>query len=59
MPQAASHGITISYDEVGAREPALLMMPGWCADRSAFIIPSMVSGRKAGREDPFPDARGT
>lgn len=28
--------IPIAYDDQGQGEPALLCMPGWCADRSAF-----------------------
>jgi pimeloyl-ACP methyl ester carboxylesterase len=26
-----------SYDDVGSSEPALLLLPGWCADRSVYL----------------------
>ncbi len=29
--------IRIAYDDQGQGEPALLCLPGWCADRSAFV----------------------
>ncbi len=28
--------VSIAYDDLGQGEPALLCLPGWCADRSAF-----------------------
>jgi pimeloyl-ACP methyl ester carboxylesterase len=36
MAETYSNGIRISYDDLGQREPALLMMPGWCANRTMF-----------------------
>jgi len=36
MQTARSSGLTISYDDTGAGEPALLLLPGWCASRAAF-----------------------
>lgn len=36
MPEAPSHGTTISYDDRGRGEPALLLMPGWCGSRQVF-----------------------
>ncbi len=36
MPRATSDGVQISYDDQGQGEPALLCLPGWCSDRSAF-----------------------
>jgi pimeloyl-ACP methyl ester carboxylesterase len=36
MPEVNSRGTTISFDDKGAGEPALLFMPGWCGSRSVF-----------------------
>lgn len=36
MPEAQSGGVKIDYADLGQGEPALLLMPGWCATRSAF-----------------------
>lgn len=36
MPHANSAGVEIAYDDFGKGEPALLLMPGWCANRTAF-----------------------
>jgi pimeloyl-ACP methyl ester carboxylesterase len=40
--------IRIEYDDLGAGEPAMLMMPGWCAPRSVFdalATAAAISGR--------------
>ncbi len=40
-------GIRISYDDLGRGEPALLCLPGWCADRSVFTeLVGACSGRR-------------
>jgi pimeloyl-ACP methyl ester carboxylesterase len=36
MPYTDSAGFQIAYDDLGKGEPALLLMPGWCAHRTAF-----------------------
>jgi pimeloyl-ACP methyl ester carboxylesterase len=36
MGQTSCDGLTISYDDAGQGEPALLCLPGWCASRRAF-----------------------
>jgi pimeloyl-ACP methyl ester carboxylesterase len=37
MMQTARCGdLTLSYEDLGAGEPALLCLPGWCASRGAF-----------------------
>ena len=36
MRMARCGDLTLSYDDLGAGEPALLFMPGWCASRAAF-----------------------
>ncbi len=36
MAETYSNGIRINYDDLGQGEPALLMMPGWCANRTMF-----------------------
>lgn len=36
MPEILSGGARIRYDVAGEGEPALLLMPGWCDNRSAF-----------------------
>jgi len=32
-----SHGVRINYDDLGKGEPTLLMMTGWCANRSTMF----------------------
>ncbi|HYM76248.1 MAG TPA: alpha/beta hydrolase [Candidatus Dormibacteraeota bacterium] len=36
MPHTKSSEISISYDDRGQGEPALLFTPGWCATKAAF-----------------------
>ena len=36
MAQATSNGVRITYDDAGRGEPALLFLPGWCANRTVF-----------------------
>lgn len=36
MAQTITNGIRITYDDLGQGEPALLFMPGWCANRTVF-----------------------
>lgn len=36
MPEAKSSGVRIDYSDAGKGEPALLLLPGWCATRAAF-----------------------
>ncbi|HKD18196.1 MAG TPA: alpha/beta hydrolase [Thermoanaerobaculia bacterium] len=36
VAQAQSGGGRVAYDDLGAGEPALLLMPGWCANRTVF-----------------------
>lgn len=36
MPETNSHGIRISYDDLGRGGPTLLFMPGWCGGRGVF-----------------------
>jgi pimeloyl-ACP methyl ester carboxylesterase len=36
MAQVTSTGLSIVYDDLGQGEPALLMMPGWCSNRTVF-----------------------
>lgn len=36
MAQTKSNGTIISYDDLGWGEPALLFLPGWCANRTVF-----------------------
>lgn len=36
MKRARSGGVSIAFDDTGAGEPALLLVPGWCADRAVF-----------------------
>jgi pimeloyl-ACP methyl ester carboxylesterase len=36
MPEAKSSGVRIDYTDAGKGEPALLLLPGWCATRAAF-----------------------
>lgn len=36
MPEVQSEGVRIDYTDAGRGEPALLLLPGWCATRAAF-----------------------
>ena len=36
MRSTSASGVTIRYDDRGAGEPALLLMPGWCVDRRVY-----------------------
>ncbi len=36
MAITSSQGVSIVYDDLGQGEPALLFMPGWCANRTVF-----------------------
>ena len=36
MPSATSGDVSIAYDDLGQGEPALLLLPGWCANRTVF-----------------------
>ncbi len=36
MPQVRSDGTTVDYDDVGLGDPALLLLPGWCATRAVW-----------------------
>jgi pimeloyl-ACP methyl ester carboxylesterase len=36
VPEAKSGGVRIDYTDAGKGEPALLLLPGWCATRAVF-----------------------
>jgi pimeloyl-ACP methyl ester carboxylesterase len=36
MPSTEFAGVRIAYDDLGQGEPALLLTPGWCANRTAW-----------------------
>jgi pimeloyl-ACP methyl ester carboxylesterase len=36
MPEVKSDGVRVDYADAGHGEPAVLMLPGWCATREAF-----------------------
>jgi pimeloyl-ACP methyl ester carboxylesterase len=38
MPHAAADGIRISYDDLGAGEPALVFTTGWCSNRERWRV---------------------
>ena len=44
--ETISQGIRISYDRVGQGEPALLMLPGWCANRTTMFSRLMAQTSK-------------
>ncbi len=41
--------VSVAFDDHGRGEPALLCLPGWCADRTAFrdLMPACSRGRRA------------
>lgn len=43
VSQADSGGVKICFDDMGQGKPALLLMPGWCANRTVFrdLIPGL------------------
>jgi pimeloyl-ACP methyl ester carboxylesterase len=42
-----AQGIRISYDDLGRGEPALLMLPGWCANRTGLkFLASLASASR-------------
>jgi pimeloyl-ACP methyl ester carboxylesterase len=41
MPEASNHGVTSSYDVVGEGRP-LVLLHGWCSDRSWWFEPGYV-----------------
>ncbi len=48
MSEASHHRLTISYDDMGQGEPAILFLPGWCASRAAwsYLIPKSANHRR-------------
>jgi pimeloyl-ACP methyl ester carboxylesterase len=44
-----ANGVQISYDDMGAGEPALLMMTGWCANRTTMFSQLAVECAKSRR----------
>lgn len=66
--RSGASGIRIEYDDLGSGEPALLMLPGWCAPRSVFDALAtsaalssrvlVVDWRGTGRSDPATDEYG-
>ena len=49
MKRTRSGGVSIAYDDAGAGDPALLLLPGWCADRTVFreLTPLLAESRRA------------
>jgi pimeloyl-ACP methyl ester carboxylesterase len=47
MPRTKSE-VPIAFDDQGLGEPALLCLPGWCVDRSAFreLVPACSRARR-------------
>jgi pimeloyl-ACP methyl ester carboxylesterase len=47
MPQVRSNEAIIDYDDAGLGDPALLLLPGWCATRTAFApVQDRLSARR-------------
>lgn len=48
MRRARAGALSIAYDDAGAGEPALLLLPGWCADRTVFraLAPLLAESRR-------------
>jgi pimeloyl-ACP methyl ester carboxylesterase len=46
MPKTRSSGIEIAYDDLGKGEPALLLMPDWCTDRTVFEDIAMLCAKQ-------------
>ena len=49
MKRASAGGVSIAYDDAGAGEPALLLLAGWCADRTVFrdLVPLLAKRQRA------------
>ena len=52
MPTARCGDLTLSYDDLGAGEPSLLFMPGWCASRALSASLPRASLHTAARSRP-------
>lgn len=48
MPETRSPGASIAYDDMGSGQPALLLLPGWCANRTVFrdLAPRLARRRR-------------
>ena len=46
MAETQSSGGRIDYSDNGQGEPALLLMPGWCATRKAFGAMAELSAKR-------------
>jgi pimeloyl-ACP methyl ester carboxylesterase len=48
LAQVTSGDVSIAYDDLGQGEPALLLLPGWCANRTVFknLAPSCGAHRR-------------
>ncbi|MGQ0700742.1 MAG: alpha/beta fold hydrolase [Panacagrimonas sp.] len=48
MQTARIGDITLAYEDLGATEPALLCLPGWCAGRGSFreLLPALAQSRR-------------
>lgn len=47
MPRVRSNDVSIDYDDEGLGDPALLLLPGWCATRAAFgRVRDLLSARR-------------
>lgn len=48
VAEALSSGGRVAYDDLGAGEPALLLLPGWCANRTVFrrLAPFLAARRR-------------
>lgn len=47
MAQGTSGDVSIVYDDLGRGEPALLFLPGWCANRTVFKkLAPLCAGRR-------------
>jgi pimeloyl-ACP methyl ester carboxylesterase len=48
MPILRTRDVTLSCDDLGEAEPALLLMPGWCVSRAVFqpLLPPLARRRR-------------
>ena len=48
MPEALFSGTRVRYDVAGGGEPALLLVPGWCGNRTQFhgLVPFLAQKRR-------------
>ena len=46
MAYASTDGVSIAYDDLGAGDPALLMLTGWCSSKERWSAVARICSAK-------------